>query len=71
MYFYPLKVTHFISFRLQEYVNPENLAAELERELLALKLHVARSHALLHHYQVSRFVVRSFANRHRLREIDD
>ncbi|XP_063604417.1 uncharacterized protein LOC134779950 [Penaeus indicus] len=37
----------------KEYVNPENLAAELERELLALKLHVARSHALLHHYQSS------------------
>ncbi|XP_042858198.1 uncharacterized protein LOC122244377 [Penaeus japonicus] len=37
----------------REYVNPENLAAELERELLALKLHVARSHALLHHYQSS------------------
>ncbi|XP_064077206.1 uncharacterized protein LOC135194931 isoform X2 [Macrobrachium nipponense] len=37
----------------KEYVNPESLAIELERELLALKLHVARSHALLHHYQVS------------------
>ncbi|XP_068210258.1 LOW QUALITY PROTEIN: uncharacterized protein [Palaemon carinicauda] len=37
----------------KEYVNPENLAIELERELLALKLHVARSHALLHHYQSS------------------
>ncbi|XP_066947238.1 uncharacterized protein [Macrobrachium rosenbergii] len=37
----------------KEYVNPESLAIELERELLALKLHVARSHALLHHYQSS------------------
>ncbi|XP_069958516.1 serine-rich adhesin for platelets isoform X5 [Cherax quadricarinatus] len=37
----------------KEYINPENLAAELEKELLALKLHVARSHALLHHYQSS------------------
>ncbi|CAL4063975.1 unnamed protein product, partial [Meganyctiphanes norvegica] len=35
------------------YLSPETVAVELERELLALKLHVARSHALLHQYQSS------------------
>ncbi|XP_045105671.1 uncharacterized protein LOC123501150 isoform X2 [Portunus trituberculatus] len=33
--------------------SPESLAAELERELTALRIHVLRSHALLHHYQSS------------------
>ncbi|KAK8383506.1 hypothetical protein O3P69_015752 [Scylla paramamosain] len=33
--------------------SPESLAAELERELTALRVHVLRSHALLHHYQSS------------------
>ncbi|XP_050729570.1 uncharacterized protein LOC127005091 isoform X5 [Eriocheir sinensis] len=33
--------------------SPENLAAELEKELTALRVHVLRSHALLHHYQSS------------------